>query len=57
MKTKKLDLDVDFIGGQGPLTAMEEKALSEFFKQRKLTSKNTFRNTKHRASKRRKATA
>jgi len=57
MKTKKIDLDVDFIGGQGPLTEMEEKALSEFFKQRKLTSKDTFRNTKHKATKRRKATA
>lgn len=38
MKTKKIELDVDFIGGQGPLNLDEEKALSEFFKQRKLTS-------------------
>jgi hypothetical protein len=37
MKTKKIELDVDFIGGQGPLNLEEEKALSEFFKQRKLT--------------------
>ncbi len=37
MKTKKIDLDVDFIGGQGSLTGAEEKALSEFFKQSKKT--------------------
>jgi len=38
MKTKKIDLDVDYIGGQGSLTDAEEKALSEFFKQSKKTS-------------------
>jgi len=31
MKRKKLELDVDYIGGQGSLTEAEEKALSEFF--------------------------
>ena len=35
MKTTKLELDVDFIGGQTSLTELEEKALSEFFRQRK----------------------
>ena len=43
MKTTKLELDVDFIGGQTSLTIAEEKALSEFFKLRKaniLKSKN-----------------
>lgn len=38
MKQKKIELDVDFIGGQSALTVEEEKALSDFFKQRKLTS-------------------
>ena len=38
MKTQKIDLDVDYIGGQGPLTDTEEKALSEFFRQSKKTS-------------------
>jgi hypothetical protein len=38
MKTKKTELDVDFIGGQEPLTIAEEKALSEYFKKRKLKS-------------------
>ena len=35
MATKKIELEVDFIGGEGALTAAEEKALSDFFKQRK----------------------
>jgi hypothetical protein len=39
MKTKKIELDDDFIGGLGPLTKEEENALSDFFKQRKLTTK------------------
>jgi hypothetical protein len=34
-KMKKIELDVDFIGGESPLTLAEEKALSDFFKQRK----------------------
>ena len=38
MKTKKIELDVDFIGGQSSLTVAEEKALSNFFKQRKTSS-------------------
>jgi hypothetical protein len=33
---KRPELDVDFIGGQDPLTMEEEKALSNFFRQRKL---------------------
>ncbi|MFV7236079.1 hypothetical protein [Flavobacterium sp. ZB4R12] len=35
-KIKKIELEVDFIGGEGSLTIEEEKALSDFFKQRKL---------------------
>ncbi len=38
MKKRKTALDVDFIGGQEPLTIAEEKALSEYFKKQKLTS-------------------
>ena len=38
MKTAKLELDVDFIGGQTALTVAEEKALSDFFRQRKAKS-------------------
>ena len=36
MKSKKTELDVDFIGGQGPLTKEEELTISEYIKKRKL---------------------
>jgi len=39
MKTQKVELDIDFIGGQGDLTEEEEKALSDFFKKKKLAKK------------------
>lgn len=35
-KNKSTELDVDFIGGQGPLTKREEQAISEFIKAQKL---------------------
>lgn len=35
-KKKQKELDVDFIGGQGPLTKNEEHAISEFIKAQKL---------------------
>ena len=36
MKRKLIELDVDFIGGQDPMTKEEEKAISEFIKADKL---------------------
>lgn len=36
MKHKSKELDVDFIGGENPMTKEEEKAISEFIKARKL---------------------
>ena len=36
MKSEKIELNVDFIGSQDGLTLTEEKAISDFFKQRKL---------------------
>jgi hypothetical protein len=57
MKTKKLGLDVDFIGGQGSLTVEEEKALDDFFRQRKLASKKSVVRQQHRTTKRSKVTA
>lgn len=39
MKTRKKELDVDFIGSQEPLTSSEEKALSKFFKKKKESKK------------------
>lgn len=35
MKTKKNELDVDFIGGVGSLTKDEEKRISDFIKAHK----------------------
>ncbi len=32
---KRKELDVDFIGGQGPLTKEEEKLISEYIQKRK----------------------
>lgn len=36
MKNKPKELDVDFIGGQYPLTKEEEKQISEFIKSQKI---------------------
>jgi hypothetical protein len=33
MKTRKIELDVDFIGGQTSLTKEEEKAIGEYFRK------------------------
>ena len=41
MKTKELEFDVDFIGEQTSLTIEEEKALSDYFKQKKASLKLT----------------
>jgi hypothetical protein len=35
MKAKKIELDVDFIGGQTSLTKEEEKSISEYIKKNK----------------------
>ena len=39
MKTRKKELNVDFIGGAGPLTKEEEKRISEVIKTHKTKSK------------------
>jgi hypothetical protein len=39
VKKKIPDIEIDFLGGQGPLTIEEEKALSDFFRKRKDTLK------------------
>ena len=57
MKTRKTELDVDFIGGQEPLTLAEEKALSEYFKKRKLTTVRKLSKAIGRESDRSKVTA
>lgn len=50
MKLKRTELEVDFIGGQEPLTTDEEKALSDFFKKRKSKSKSIIKTNKTSSS-------
>jgi len=38
MKKRKTELDVDFIGGQAPLTEAELRAISEYLKSKKAKS-------------------
>lgn len=57
MKTKKNELDVDFIGGQGELTADEEKALRDYFKKQKSKSSALISSKKQNSSKREKVAA
>lgn len=40
MKRNKKELDVDFIGGMGPLTKEDEKAISDFIQARKKKQTN-----------------
>ena len=56
MATKKIELEVDYIGGFGPLTVEEEKALSEYFKNLKKSSKHNSSSKKHSLHKRPKTT-
>ena len=47
MRHKSKELDVDFIGGENPMTKEEEKAISEFIKAQKLLgAKKQIRNNK-----------
>ena len=57
MKTKRIDLDVDFIGGQGSLTKDEEIALNDYFKQKKLLSKRSIHINHNKTTKRQHANA
>ncbi len=50
MKSKKTKLDIDVIGGQGSLTAAEEKAISEFIRQRKLASQKNKKTHRSKAA-------
>jgi hypothetical protein len=54
MKSKIIELDVDFIGGQTGLTKQEENALSAYFAKKKQTSA---KRVKTRVTKRSKTTA
>ncbi|MCC7532741.1 MAG: hypothetical protein IT246_02245 [Bacteroidia bacterium] len=56
MKTRTKELDVDFIGGQGPLTKEEEKQISEYLKNQKLLRSKKFRQSAKILSKKYKVT-
>lgn len=56
MKTSKTVLDDDFIGGQGILTKDEEKALSDYFRQKKSLANKPKLKSLHRTAKRQKVT-
>ena len=53
MKQLKDELDVDFIGGTGPLTKEEEKAISEFIKASKEQTQKHIPRRKARTANRR----
>jgi hypothetical protein len=42
MKTKKVELDVDFIGGQTSLTKEEEKTFREYIKKNRTKKSHNF---------------
>ncbi|MCZ2140125.1 MAG: hypothetical protein LC096_01910 [Bacteroidia bacterium] len=56
MKTRTKELDVDFIGGQGPLTKEEEKQISEYLKNQKLLRSKKIRQSAKILSKKYKVT-
>ena len=56
MPAKKIELEVDFIGGLGPLTAKEEKAISEHIKTQKKSSKYGSPSRKHHLHQKSKST-
>jgi hypothetical protein len=45
MRTRKNELDVDFIGGKGPLTKEEEKRISDFIARHKAKQKQSTKTT------------
>jgi hypothetical protein len=52
MKTKTKELDVDFMGGQGPLTKEEEEIISSYLKSQKILKTKTATSKRKNAAKR-----
>ena len=50
MKNKLKELEVDFIGGQGPMTKEEELAISTFIKAEKEKRRQAMRKIKSKTS-------
>ena len=57
MKTNKIELDVDFIGGQDSLTFAEAKTLSDYFSKTKVKSNKSQTKLSARKAKRSKISA
>ncbi len=57
MKHKRIELDVDFIGGVRTLTKEDIQAISNFLTQQKLTSKKSLLTAQSKTKKRSKAIA
>jgi len=57
MKTRKRELDVDFIGGSGQLTKEEENRISDIIKSRKSKQKVTAKKSKTKLTSKKKVTA
>ena len=57
MKTKKKELDVDFIGGSGSMTKEEEKRISDIIKSRKAKQKVTAQKSNTKLTSKKKVTA
>ena len=57
MKTRKNELDVDFIGGSGPLTKEEEKRISDIIKSHKAKLKLTSQKTRRKLTTKKRVTA
>ena len=57
MKTRKNDLDVDFIGGAGPLTKDEEKRISDIIKSHKAKQKLSPQRTTRKLTTKKRVTA
>jgi polyhydroxyalkanoate synthesis regulator phasin len=57
MKSKKKELNVDFIGGSGPLTKEEEKKISDIIKSHKAKQKATPEKSKKKLTSKKKVTA
>ena len=57
MRTRKKELDVDFIGGVGPLTKEEEKRISDIIKKLKAKGPLTAQKAKRKITAKKKVTA
>jgi predicted polyphosphate/ATP-dependent NAD kinase len=57
MKTRKKELDVDYIGGSEPLTKEEEKRISEIIKSRKAKQKVTAKKSRTKLTAKKKVTS